>query len=163
MPFCGTCGSQVEGRFCAKCGSPVSAGPAPGPVPGDPPPAYRAAPGPPPLGAAAPMADNVASALCYVLWLISGILFLVIAPYNQNRVVRFHAFQSIFLCVGIIAIEIGLSIVMSILHVGLALFFVWPLIGLGIFILWIAMIVMTFQGKTIELPIIGQLARQQAG
>jgi uncharacterized membrane protein len=109
------------------------------------------------------MADNVASALCYVLGLISGILFLVIAPYNQNRVVRFHAFQSIFLCVAIIVVEIGLSIVMSILRVGLALFFVWPLVGLGIFILWIAMIVMTFQGKTIELPIIGQLARQQAG
>ena len=42
------------------------------------------------------MTDNVASALCYALGFITGILFLVLAPYNQNRMVRFHAFQSIF-------------------------------------------------------------------
>ena len=43
------------------------------------------------------MTDNVASALCYLLGLITGIIFLVLTPYNRNPVVRFHAFQSIFL------------------------------------------------------------------
>jgi hypothetical protein len=48
-----------------------------------------------PPAAAGGMTDNVASALCYVLGLITGILFLVLSPYNQNKTVRFHAFQSI--------------------------------------------------------------------
>ena len=34
--------------------------------------------------------------LCYVT-LIPAIIFLVVAPYNQNRLIRFHAWQSIFL------------------------------------------------------------------
>jgi uncharacterized membrane protein len=119
--------------------------------------------GGPGVAASGGMADNVASCLCYVLGLITGIIFLVLAPYNQNRTVRFHAFQSIFLNVGIIIFEIGLSIILGILRMGLGLLFIWPLIGLGVLILWICMIVMTYQGKTIVLPIIGPLAQQQAG
>ncbi len=43
--------------------------------------------------------ENVAAALCYALGFITGILFLVLEPYNKNRNIRFHAFQSIFLSV----------------------------------------------------------------
>ncbi len=52
---------------------------------------------PPPAPVSAPgLTENVASALCYALGWITGIVFLVLAPYNQNRTVRFHAWQSIF-------------------------------------------------------------------
>src|SRR5689334_11051576 len=71
MPFCASCGAPVEGRFCAKCGSPVVAG---GPGPAGPVPQPMGQPGT--YGA---IADNVASALCYVLGLITGIIFLVFA------------------------------------------------------------------------------------
>ena len=108
------------------------------------------------------MADNAASALCYVLGLITGIIFLVIAPYNQNRTVRFHAFQSIFMHVGVIVFYIGLGFVFSMLHL-FALFFIWPLIWLALFILWIYLIISAYQGRQVELPVIGQFARQQAG
>src|SRR5258706_15206099 len=77
--FCPSCGAPVEGRFCAKCGNSVAGGSVP----------------PQPSISAAPMAENVASALCYVLGLVTGIVFLVIPPYSQNRAVGFHAFQSI--------------------------------------------------------------------
>ena len=53
----------------------------------------------------------MACALCYILGLLTGILFLVLAPYNQNRLIRFHAFQSIFLNIAWIAIYIVLSII----------------------------------------------------
>jgi len=113
------------------------------------------------------MTDNVASCLCYVLGFITGIIFLILAPYNQNRTVRFHAFQSIFMNVGIIAIEIALSIVMSILTriigiFGLLGLIIFPVIGLGCFILWLFMIISAYQGKTIVLPIVGPLAQKQA-
>src|ERR1017187_3791809 len=78
MPFCASCGTQAEGTFCPKCGAPVGAGAAPPPGAGV----------PPPVVGSAPMADNAASALCYLL--IPAIVFLVIAPYNQNKTVRFN-------------------------------------------------------------------------
>src|SRR5258708_349305 len=48
-------------------------------------------PGPPGGG----MQENVASLLCYVLGWITGIIFLVMDPYKNNRNIKFHAWQSI--------------------------------------------------------------------
>lgn len=148
MAFCATCGSAVEGEFCAKCGSRVGAAPS-------------AAPGPT-MQASGAMADNVASTLCYVLGLITGIIFLVLAPYNKNPVIRFHAFQSIFLHVACIVVAIGLNIVLGILHLW-SLFFLGSLLWLVFFVLWIYLLIQTYQGKTIVLPVIGPIAQQQAG
>jgi uncharacterized membrane protein len=108
--------------------------------------------------AANAMADNVASALCYVLGLITGIIFLVIAPYNQNRAVRFHAFQAIFVHVGAIVLMIVGNIVLGMMH----LWMLEPLIGLAFLVLWIFLVVKTWQGSKIVLPVVGQLAEQQA-
>ena len=157
MPFCATCGAPVEGRFCAKCGGAVAA-------PGGTPPAGPSMAQPAMSGA---MADNVASALCYVLGLITGILFLVIPPYNQNKTVRFHAFQSIFMHVALIAIWFALGIVFSImfriLHfLAILGVLIYPVLGLAVFALWIYLIISAYQGKTVVLPVIGPLAQQQA-
>ena len=67
----------------------------------------------PPIGSpSAPgLSQNVASALCYVFGLVTGIIFLVLAPYNQDKTIRFHAFQSIFMHVGIIILFIALGII----------------------------------------------------
>jgi uncharacterized membrane protein len=158
MPFCASCGTQVEGKFCPKCGAAIVAGGG-APVPGAAP--YAAAP------VSAPMADNVASTLCYVLGLITGIIFLVIEPYSKNRNVRFHAFQSIFLNVAIIVIDIIFGIVFRVLieivgaFVFMGLIF-WPIFGLICLCLWLYLLISTYQGKTIVLPFIGPLAQKQA-
>jgi uncharacterized membrane protein len=151
MAFCPSCGSQVDGRFCAKCGAAVN-------VAGDPGPAVP----PSPSAAAAPvgLTDNVACALCYVLGLITGILFLVLAPYNQNRKIRFHAFQSIFLHVAAIIVWI-LFLFVSAISGGM-LIFITPIIWLGFFVLWIVMIIKAYQDQKLVLPIIGPLAEKQA-
>lgn len=113
------------------------------------------------------MADNVAGMLCYLVGLITGIIFLVMAPYNQNRTIRFHAFQSIFLNVAIIGIEIVFGIFFSILVriigiFGLFTVVFWPIFILGMFLLWLYLLFSTYQGKTVVLPIIGPLAQKQA-
>lgn len=151
MPFCSNCGAAVEGRFCAQCGTPIAAGPAPaaGIPPGGAP--------PPPVSSAMP--DNTAGALCYALLLITGVLFLLLEPYNKNRAVRFHAMQSILLNVAWIVLWFGCSIVLGFAHLGV---FLLPLVWLGFLVLWIYMIVTTYQGKTVVLPVIGQMAQQQA-
>ena len=147
MAFCGSCGAPVEGKFCAKCGTPMGAAvPPPSATPG---------------AAAAGMTDNAASALCYVLGLVTGILFLVLAPYNQNKTIRFHAFQSIFLNVGWILFWMVFNIVFAALHM-FSLLFLSPLIGLVFFVLWIYMIISAYQGKTVVLPVIGPIAQKQA-
>jgi uncharacterized membrane protein len=107
------------------------------------------------------MQDNVASALCYVLGFITGIVFLVMEPYSKNRAIRFHAFQSIFLSVALIALEIVLGFILTVLPWSLY-FTVWRLFGLAWFALWVFTIYSAYQGKTLLLPIVGPLAQKQA-
>src|SRR5689334_17747817 len=102
MAFCANCGSQADGAaFCPKCGAAMNVAGGAGAA------AAPSGAGPVPAAVPAGLTDNVASALCYVMGLITGILFLVLAPYNQNRKIRFHAFQSIFLHVAAIVIWIA--------------------------------------------------------
>src|SRR5215467_3723208 len=148
MPFCSTCGSAVEGQFCAKCGSRIGA-------------AAGAAGSGATIQTSAAMTDNVASALCYLLGIITGILFLVLPPYNRNPVIRFHAFQSIFLHAACIIAMIGFNIFLGILHMA-GIFFLGTIIWMACFVLWLYMLLQAFQGKMVVLPVIGPLAQQQA-
>ena len=157
MAFCATCGAPVEGRFCAKCGSAATAG-------GSPSGAASAGAAPQPMPAATPMADNLASALCYLAGLITGIIFLVVAPYSQNRTVRFHAFQAIFFNVAWIACWIVINMILGMMHLigAFGILMLSPLIGLAFFVLWLYLMISAYQGKTVVLPLIGPLAQQQA-
>ena|SRR5690242_11515074 len=179
MAFCSNCGAEVQGRFCAKCGTPMAAAAAPGPS--APPPdaagAYAAPPPPPPASAplpppgtavqAAGLEENMACALCYLVGLLTGVLFLVLAPYNQNRLIRFHAFQSIFVHIASFFVFIGLMIVVSFLHfipfLGTILaLMLYPIVGLGFFILWLMLMYKAYNRERWVLPIVGPLAEKQA-
>ncbi len=120
---------------------------------------------PPPIAQAPGLTNNVASALCYLFGLITGIIFLVIAPYNQSKTVRFHAFQSIFGSIAVIIISIVLAIFIGILvtvtHIW-SLVFVYRLYDLLIFVVWLYMMYTAYTNKKIKLPIIGDLAEKQA-
>jgi uncharacterized membrane protein len=153
MAFCANCGAQVSGTFCQNCGTPVSGGAAPaGAGAGYVPPATPvAAPG---------LTDNVASALCYLFGLVTGIIFLLIAPYNQNKTVRFHAFQSIFMHVAIIVLWILYSMLGFLTH-GLG-FLLAPLFGLLVVALWLYMMFSAYNNKKVKLPVVGDLAEKQA-
>ncbi len=114
------------------------------------------------------MTDNIAGALCYLFGFITGILFLVLAPYNQDRNIRFHAFQSIFLNIAWIAFWILVSIVTLAFSFipFLGIFVAWVLrltIGLGGFIVWLYLMFKTYNGEKIVLPVIGPMAEKQAG
>jgi uncharacterized membrane protein len=159
MPFCASCGAQVDGKFCPKCGAAIVAG---GSVPVTPAGGSTyAAP------VSAPMADNVAGMLCYLVGFITGIIFLVLEPYSKNRAIRFHAFQSIFLNVAVFVIEIIMGIVFRILlsimgFFGLLAGIFFPIFGLGCLLLWLYLLYSTYQGNTVVLPVIGPLAQKQA-
>jgi len=107
------------------------------------------------------LTDNVAGMLAYVT-IIPAIIFLVLEPYNRNRFIRFHSFQSIFFCVAVIAISIGLSIFSFIPFIGLILLPVHLLYGLGVFAVWIILLLKANQGQMFKLPVIGDMAEKQA-
>ncbi len=171
MAFCANCGAAVEGRFCQKCGTPVGAvggGAAPG-AGVNPPDAAPVGVTPlPQVATSVAMNDNLAGALCYLVGFITGILFLVLTPYNQNRTIRFHAFQSIFLNIAWFAVYIIVSIVSLAFHVIPFLgTFVSIVLHLALFftglILWFYLIFKTYNGEKIVLPLVGPFADKQAG
>lgn len=183
MAFCPNCGSQVEGKFCARCGTPVSApaspqGAAPPPPPPGPqqaPPNYGQAGGPyaqsgPNPGYVPPqslgMDENVASALAYVP--IIGLIFLIIEPYNKNRTIRFHAFQSLFYAIFWFLVNIGLLIVDGIM-ISIFPFGMWRLwlaltrlVHLALLVGLIIMAVKAYQRQRFVAPVIGPMAERQA-
>jgi uncharacterized membrane protein len=116
--------------------------------------------------AAAGLTDNLAGLLCYVFGFITGILFLVLEPYNRNKFIRFHAFQAIFFNIAIIAVMIALSIVGVALHM---IPMMWALMGLlhlvawlGSLAVWIFLMIKAYQGQCWKLPVVGDLAEKQA-
>jgi uncharacterized membrane protein len=156
MAFCAKCGAQmVEGTtFCGSCGAAVGSGNAPSA----------------PAGAAsAGMTSNVAGCLAYILGFITGIVFLVLDPYKNDKFVRFHAFQSIFYSVVVIGFSIIWMIITGILGVMTLgfLFFVMGMISLLIHLAFLAFAIFlmykAYQNELYKAPIIGELAAKQAG
>jgi uncharacterized membrane protein len=163
MKFCQKCGAQIaneELKFCSQCGAPLQAGP------GQPQPPVQA-PGPAPKASTGGMEDNVAGLLCYLGSFITGIIFLVIEPYNQKPFVRFHAFQSIFYAASCVIVGILFGIISTILFfvsatLGSIFSLLHMLIWLLLFVLWIFLMYKAYSNDKFKLPVIGQMAENQA-
>ena len=146
MAFCSACGTQIPdgSTTCPACSgraAATSAGTAQSSTGG--------------------LTDNVAGMLAYVTP-IPAIIFLVTAPYNRSRFIRFHSFQSIFFCVAMIALGIALSILTVIPFMVLITAPLHLVLGVGSFILWIILLLKANQGQMFKLPVIGDLAEKQA-
>lgn len=165
MVFCSNCGAQVPGAFCPNCGTPAGSATTSGAGP-----AAEGYVPPPTTVATGGLEPHIASALCYtpfVIGLVASIIFLLVPPYNQNKFVRFSAFQSLFLHLAIFLIGIVLSIcftiMMAIIHVFAAVLLpIYPLLWLGILVLLLFMMYKSFNNQKVKLPFIGDLADKQA-
>jgi uncharacterized membrane protein len=162
MAFCPGCGTQTADgtTFCPSCGKPMSASAASGAAAAPAPAAVAQAP-------ASGLADNVAGLLCYSpVGLIADIIFLVTEPYKSNKFIRFHSFQSLFLCAAMFALAISFMIINMVLG---AIFFplvaiaaiLELLIWLGSLVLFIMMMVKAYGMQTPHLPVVGDLADKQ--
>ena len=180
MPFCASCGTSADGKFCPKCGAAIGVAPGGGAAynappqgmgaPPPPPPGYAPPPPgyqqgyqqgyqPPPPASAGGLSSNIVSLLCYLIPVICPILFLVLDPYKTDRKIRFDAFQSLFLWAGFIGLRIALGIVVSFSY---SLWFLYSLLGLAEFGITVLLIIKAYQGEKFMLPVIGPLAEKQA-
>lgn len=136
MAFCSGCGTQIPdgASLCPACAAKAPAAP---------------------VASSGGMNNNLAGALCYIA--IVAIIFLLIEPYNKIRFVRFHAFQSLFLWVAVLALHFVLAVIPIL---GWILI---PFVALGGFILAIVLFIKAYQGQMFKVPVIGEWAEKQAG
>ena len=105
------------------------------------------------------LSDNAACGLAYLTF-IPAIIFLVVAPYNTNPNIKFHAWQSIFLGVALVVVWVLNIILLFIPIIG---WLISILLMLGLFILWIICVIKAFGGERFMIPVIGPFAAKQAG
>jgi uncharacterized membrane protein len=136
---CPACNAETgTSTFCPHCGANVATGA----------PAAAAAP-------AGGLSETAAGAIAYIT-IIPAIIFLAMEPYNRSSFVRFHAWQSIFLGVAAVALNLILGVIPII---------GWLLmlpVGLGFLILWVIVIIKASKGERFKIPFIGNYAEQQA-
>jgi uncharacterized membrane protein len=171
MAFCASCGAEVQGKFCAKCGTPVGGAPIGNPAASNPPPGGASAAGSSATGfstsAPAAIEENIAAALCYLVGVLTGVLFLVLEPYNRNPTIRFHAFQSIFAWIAAIVVGMVLSTVsyifVAVPFIGWIIYILlWTAFSLGVLALWLLLMYKAYNKERLVLPVIGDWAEKQA-
>lgn len=109
------------------------------------------------------LTQNLASALCYFPLL--AILFLLLAPYNKDRTIRFHAWQCLGLVIAMTLLEIVLSVAtMVIASVSPALAepvsLVSALISLCGLILFLVGMFKAYNNQRLNIPILSPLAEK---
>ncbi len=160
MAFCSNCGAEVAqgAATCSKCGKPATVSTGGGAAAA---PAPAAAP-------AAGLADNIAGLLCYSpVGIIADIIFLVTDPYKTNKFLRFHSFQSLFFAGACIVLSICFTIITTVVGMVVGplaalLGLVWMLVWLAIMCLWVFMMYKAYTLSSMQLPVIGAMAKKQA-
>ena len=171
MANCTKCGAAIadDSAFCGACGQPRAQTGAAAGGSATPAPAVAVGSGASSSGVSTGtgLTMNLAAALSYALGLITGILFLVLEPYKNNKFVRFHAMQSVIFSAVCIVFAIVWSILVGIL-VSIAGFWVLTvdvplrlLIGLGIFVFWLYLMFQAYSNREYRIPWIGDIAAKQ--
>jgi uncharacterized membrane protein len=114
--------------------------------------------------------ENVASAACYVLGWLTGLIFFLVE--KDNKTVRFHAMQAIltFLPLSILYWIIGWIYSMMVFGAGYygavgawgILSIISLLIAVVMLILWIFLIYKAYKGEKFLVPVFGAIAEGQA-
>jgi uncharacterized membrane protein len=103
---------------------------------------------------------NVAAGLCYVGFWLTGLLFLIFQ--HQNRLVRFHAMQSLLFFGGVNVLYIVLINIIANqvpFIFGFAIF-AFVIMNIVAFVGWIVGMAGAFSGKYKKLPFVGDIAER---
>src|ERR1700678_1040743 len=97
---------------------------------------------------------NIIAALTYLLFAVSGVIFLYLEPYNQDEYIRFHARQSIGFSAAWLAIYIVFHVFIAVLPHGLGalLDFILALIDLALAVFWVFLMYQAYNGERYRIP-----------
>ena len=146
MPFCSSCGNTVNptDQFCAKCG------------------ARQPIAGPHPVDPLAGITPRTASILCYIpgIGWIASVIVLAADKFRNNHVVRFHAFQGLYLFVAWLIVDwvVSPALLLGGMGIGHAFRPLGGLLHLCILAAWIVMLIKVSHSEHYRLPIIGEMA-----
>ncbi len=93
--------------------------------------------------------EKTASALCYVIGWVSGLVFLL--AEKDNKTVRFHAMQSLMFFAAMTVISL----------VPVIGWLLWPLVMILSFVVWLMSIYKVYNGEEWVLPVVGKIAKKQ--
>jgi uncharacterized membrane protein len=113
------------------------------------------------------LTNRNAALLCYIPWVgwIAAIIVLASDRFRQDKQVRFHAFQGLYLFVAWMIVDWVLVPMLSFPeHV-----FGYPMFGMPAHLLqlvivgaWVFMLIKVSQGVDFHLPVIGEMAERSA-
>jgi uncharacterized membrane protein len=105
--------------------------------------------------------QNVAAGLAYLLGVIGGIVML--AGGGTNRFVKWAAAQSITIFSTFFLVRVVLSFLGAILHLWVITLPLGMLVGLLWLVVWLWTSITAFQGKEVEVPVIGGITKSIFG
>lgn len=159
MPFCTKCGHQAGAgdAFCANCGALQT-----GPGAPKPPRAGGANFSGPPPDLLAGVTPRSAAILCYLpaIGWIAAIFVLASRKFKENHLIRFHAFQGLYLFAAWLVVDWVIDPILRAMpgpHVPAEILLHVLLIFVSIF-----MLVKASHDEAYVLPIIGELAQRSA-
>ncbi len=108
---------------------------------------------------------NLAGLLSYLVGIICPILF--IAMEKDNKYIRFHAMQALFLQLGMFVLWVAVIVISTVLSfmgplaiLGCLLYPIMMVVGIGYMVVAIMMMIKAFQGEYYKLPVIGDMAEK---
>ncbi len=109
------------------------------------------------------ISDNAAGAVSYFTF-IPAIVFLLLPPYKESSDVRFHAWQSVLLCMTAFMVDIivGALALLSLFLGSLALAYTMRIIALFWLVVWLICVIQAMNGKKFRIPVIGSIAEKLA-
>jgi uncharacterized membrane protein len=109
------------------------------------------------------ISDNAAGAISYFTF-IPAIVFLLLPPYKESSSVRFHAWQSVLLCMTAFVVDIilGALALLSLFLGTLALAYTMRIISLFWLVVWLVCVIQAMNGKKFRIPLIGSIAEKLA-
>ncbi len=144
MAFCSQCGNRVADSdlYCAACGArqPATSSQTADPL--------------------ANMSPRTASVLCYIPWVgwIASIVVLASSRFREDFVLRFHAFQGLYLFVAWLIIDYVLGPLFRALPG--PRFRVENLFQLAMLGVWVFMMIKASHDERYSLPLVGELAER---
>ena len=101
---------------------------------------------------------NLVAALSYLPFFAIFLSVVILFVEKDDKFIRFHALQSLFISVGYYTANILISIIFS---KGLLAFLssvLSPLLVLAVTIVWVVSMMKAYRGKIVKWPVVGKLA-----